>query len=70
MTKNLLAGLASSFIILQLKAQTPDMYPPPEPEPVDVTTVNIILYVVVPIILIIAFFLYRKWVKKRKNNNQ
>ncbi|MFW5832088.1 MAG: hypothetical protein ACOC1J_01800 [Prolixibacteraceae bacterium] len=70
MAKKLTAGLASIFTLLKLKAQTPEMYPPPDPEPVDVTTVNVILYVLVPVILVIAFILYRRWVKKRKNNEQ
>ncbi len=70
MAKKLTAGLASIFTLSKLQAQTPDMYPPPVPEPVDVTTVNVILYVLVPIILVIAFILYRRWVKKRKNNEQ
>jgi len=45
-------------------AQTPDLYPPKDPEPIDFSLQNIILYIVMPLVLIVAFLLYRK--KKRK----
>lgn len=48
-------------------AQTPDMYPTPDPEPVIWSSLNIVLFIVLPIILIIAYILYRRWVKRRNN---
>ncbi|HKJ78615.1 MAG TPA: hypothetical protein VKA10_03725 [Prolixibacteraceae bacterium] len=66
MNKKLVTLLALFLSILQSMAQTPDMYPPPEPEPVDFSLFNIILYIVLPVILIVAYFLYRKSVKKKK----
>lgn len=66
MYKKLIAGFTSILLFIQASAQTPDMYPPPDPEPVDPTTLNIVLFIIMPIILIIVFFLYRRSIKKKR----
>ena len=52
-------------------AQTPDMYPPPVPQPVEVDVFNIVLYVVLPILIVVAYIAYRRWQNKenKKNNH-
>lgn len=47
-------------------AQSPDMYPPTVPETVDVNLFNIILYIVLPIGLVAAFFWYQRSQKKKQ----
>ena len=59
------------FLFAQSYAQTPDMYPPPVPQPVEFTGLNVVLYIVLPLLLIVSFILYRRWIKKkRKKNNE
>lgn len=50
-------------------AQTPDMYPPPVPEPVDKNPLNIALYIVFPVILILIFLWYRNRIKKKNKKD-
>lgn len=56
-----------TFILLMFvaNAQTPDMYPPPVPEPVELNIFNVILYILTPVILIVVFIYYRRWLKKK-----
>ncbi|TNF43861.1 MAG: hypothetical protein EP310_04015 [Bacteroidetes bacterium] len=49
-----------------VKAQQPDLLPPAQTEPLELTPFNIILYFVMPVIIFIIFFWYRKS-KKKKN---
>lgn len=44
-------------------AQTPDLYPPTVPEPIELNLFNILLYIVSPVLLFV--FLYF-WRRKRK----
>lgn len=63
--KKILLYIGSVFLMVQtVFAQTPDLYPPKDPEPIDFSLKNIILYIVMPLVLIVAFLLYRR--KKRK----
>lgn len=62
--KKLLLNIVFVFLLVQTTfAQTPDLYPPKNPEPIDFSLLNIILYIILPLMLIIAYFLYRR--KKR-----
>lgn len=45
-------------------AQTPDLYPPTVPEPMELSLFNIILYIVIPVLLVIFLVYYRR--RKRK----
>ena len=66
MIKRLLALFLTLLFSVQTFAQTPEMYPPPDPEPVIWTNLNVVLFIILPILLVIAFILYRRWVKRRK----
>jgi len=70
MIKKILASLAGIILMIISYAQTPDMYPPPNPEPIEKTTFNIVLYVVLPIIMVVGYLLYRKSVKKRNEKDK
>jgi hypothetical protein len=64
--KKLLLNIVFVFLMVQTAiAQTPDLYPPKDPEPIDFSIQNIILYIVMPLVLIVAYLLYRR--KKRKD---
>lgn len=56
--------LALLFMSIPGVSQTPDMYPPTVPEPVEFTTLNVILYLVIPVLLVIFLIYYRR--KKRR----
>ncbi len=64
--KKLFATIGFLILMANAIAQTPEMYPPPDPEPVEITPLNIVLFVVMPIVLVIIFVLYMRWVKKRR----
>ncbi len=51
-------------------AQHPDQYPPPVPETIDINLFNIILYIVLPLTLVVAFFWYRNYQKKNRHKVQ
>jgi hypothetical protein len=51
-------------------AQSPDMYPHPVPQPIGIDAFNIILYFVAPLLIIVAFFLYRNWQNKERKKNK
>lgn len=58
------------FFAFQLNAQTPDHYPPVEPEPIDFSLFNIILYILLPLLLIGGYLLYRRSLKKREKKKE
>jgi hypothetical protein len=58
------------FVVFQLNAQTPDHYPPVEPEPVDFSLFNIILYILLPMLLIGGYLLYRRSRKKAEKKKE
>jgi hypothetical protein len=47
------------------RAQQPDLLPPVETEPLELTPFNIILYFVVPLFLLVFFLWYRKSKRKK-----
>jgi hypothetical protein len=47
-------------------AQTPDLYPPTVPEPVGFSLYNAVLYILLPLGIIVAFFVYGYAQKKKK----
>lgn len=51
-------------------AQTPDHYPPPVPQPVEVNLFSIILYLVLPLGLVVAYYLYQRSQKKKNNSGK
>jgi Zn-dependent protease len=51
-------------------AQSPDMYPPPVPKPVDIDIFNIVLYIILPILIVVAYFAYKNWQKKQSNREK
>ena len=71
MHKKLIIGI-SLLLSKALTAQTPDLYPPPVPEPVKIDFFNIILYVVLPLLVIVVFLWYRRWIrnKNKKEDGQ
>ncbi len=66
MKRKITATMFLLLIIVTAIAQTPDMYPPPVPEPFELTLFNIILYIVLPVALIVFFILYRRKKKKER----
>ena len=61
-------------MLLSVKAfsQSPEFYPPVKPEPVEFDWLSIFLYIIGPLVLVIAFLLYRRHQKNqanKKNNN-
>lgn len=70
MIKKFISGLTGLLMMITASAQTPDMCPPPNPEPVEKTTLNIILYIVLPLLLVVIYFLYRKTLKKREKDKK
>ena len=57
-------------LVFQLNAQTPDHYPPVDPEPVDFSLFNIILYILLPLLLIGGYLFYRRSRKKAKKKKE
>jgi heme/copper-type cytochrome/quinol oxidase subunit 2 len=55
---------------MKVHAQTPTNYPPSESEPLDFNTFNIILYIILPILMVVAFFLSRRYFRKRQQANK
>lgn len=65
MKQKLMSFLALLIVALTASGQTPEMYPPPVPEPLELTTLNIILYIVIPVLLVIFLIYYRRRRKKK-----
>jgi len=70
MKRKFLTLLFLFITMVAAMAQTPDMYPPPVPEPVKLTLFNIILYFVLPVALIVFYIFYRRSKRKKQKNNQ
>ncbi len=64
MKRKLMTFLALLITALTASGQTPEMYPPPVPEPLELTPLNVILYIVIPVLLVIFLIYYRR--RKRK----
>ncbi len=58
------------IVAMGLSAQTPDFYPPTNPDPVEFTLLNIFLYIILPLLLIVAFLLYRRSKKKKAREKE
>ena len=58
------------FLVFRLNAQTPDNYPPVDPEPVDFSLFNIVLYILLPLLLIGGYLLYRRSRKKAEKRKE
>lgn len=46
-------------------AQQPDLLPPAQTDPIELTPFNVILYFVMPIAIFVIYFLYRKSKRKK-----
>ncbi len=68
MLKKIVLQITFLFTAIIASAQIPDIIPSGEAEPIVLTPLNIILYIVSPIIIFIIFFWYRK--SRRKNNKK
>lgn len=63
-----IAGLITLFFSLATFAQKPTMAPKGDHDPVDFMQIeNVILYIVIPIVFLILYFIWRS--KKRKERN-
>jgi hypothetical protein len=50
--------------------QTPDLYPPTVPEPIGFSLYNAVLYILLPLGIIVAFFVYGYSQKKKKQERK
>jgi uncharacterized protein YacL len=67
MLKKTLLQIILVFTAIVASAQIPDLLPTGETEPIELTTLNIVIYFVLPIVIFIIYFWYRK--SKRENKN-
>jgi len=69
MRRKIITSLLVVFTFLTTLAQTPEKYNQTAPKPRGLTSMEIILYIVLPVIAIVVYFLYRraKWKKHRKH---
>jgi membrane protein DedA with SNARE-associated domain len=68
MLKKIVLQIAFLFTAIFAGAQIPDLIPSGETEPIELTPLNIIIYFVLPIVIFLIYFWYRK--SKRKNKNK
>ena len=66
--KNILAGIVTLFSGFLVYAQKPTMAPKGDHEPIDFSQPeNIIIYIVLPIVFVVLYFLWRSKKKNEKN---
>ncbi len=70
-TKLLLFRLINTFILVVLLGfstfpQSPTNYPPVDTKPIELTPINIIVYFVLPVIIVIAYFLIRRYFRRQR----
>jgi hypothetical protein len=65
MKSKIILVLNLSLLFGNALAQQPDLLPPVQTDPVELTPLNIILYFVMPVVIFIIHYLYRK--SKKKN---
>ena len=69
-TRLLLFRLINTFLWVlpgfSVFPQSPTNYPPVETKPIELTPVNIIVYFVLPVIIVIAYFLIRRYFRKKR----
>ena len=68
MLKNTLLQIILVFSAIAASAQIPDLLPSGETEPIELTPLNIVIYLVLPVVIFIIYFWYRK--SKRNKNNK
>jgi hypothetical protein len=54
-----------TFLFGIARAQQPDLLPPVQTDPIELTPFNIILYFVMPVLIFVIYFLYRKSKRKK-----
>lgn len=54
-----------TFLFGIVRAQQPDLLPPVKTEPIELTPFNIILYIVMPVLIFLIYFWYRKSKRKK-----
>lgn len=60
----------TSFMIAFMRnahAQTPQHYPAPDPEPVEINLFNILVYIGIPVLIILLYILTRRRSSKGKS---
>ena len=67
MLKKTVLQIIFLFATVVISAQIPDLIPSGKAEPIELTPLNIILYIVAPIVIFIIYYWFRK--SKRKNKN-
>lgn len=65
MLKSTILVVLTGFIFLTSKAQSPFLIPSGDPEPVEFTPLNIIIYIVLPVLIGIIYIWYRKSKRKK-----
>ena len=68
MMKRIILSFIASIPVLIANAQIPDLLPPTDTEPLELTPFNIIIYIILPVIIFVIYFWYRKSKRKKKNN--
>ncbi len=68
MSKKTVLQITFLFTAIVAHAQIPDFLPSGDTEPLELTTFNIVLYIVIPVALFIFYLWYRKSKRKKKNN--
>lgn len=58
------------LLVVKSLAQSPDFYPPTVPEQIEITPFNVVLYLIVPLLIILAYFLYRNSQKKKQQEKK
>lgn len=67
MYRKLISGMFFILLRIQSGAQAPEFVPYGEPEPLELTLTNIIVFIVIPVLIIFGYFLYRR---KRNDNRK
>lgn len=62
MQKILLITTLLNSLIQAVQAQTPQNYPPPVPEPFEINLFSVLLYIVLPLMIVVAYI----WIRKSK----
>jgi hypothetical protein len=70
MQRKLIYSLFLLLIMMAALAQTPDHYPPTVPRQVDVSLFNLILYIVLPIGIVAAWFWYQRSLKNKQRKKR
>jgi membrane protein DedA with SNARE-associated domain len=69
--KNIIAGVLTLFFGLLVYAQKPTMAPKGDHKPIDFSRPeNIIIYIVIPLVFLALYFLWRSKKRKERENNE